>query len=220
MTIKVLLVDDHDLVRIAIRRLLEDQGAASGIIVVGEADSGEEAIAFVRKHHPDVVMLDLNMPGIGGMPALRRILQIAPDTRVIVLTALSEGPIPRVSLEGGAVGYLTKGCKIEEMIDAIHSVMQNRRHISHEIAQRIALTLVDGVENSPLDVLSQREVHVLTLLAQGYRPGKIADLLSISPKTVSTYKTRILEKLRMNSTADLIRLAVGIGLVKETSGAE
>lgn len=213
--IKVLLVDDHDLVRFGVRRLLEDHGAAAGVAVAGEAASGEEAVAFVREHHPDVVLLDLNMPGIGGVTALRRILQIAPQTRVIVLTALANGPLPRAVLEGGAAGYLTKGCKIEEMIEAIQTVARNGRYISREIAQGIALTLIDGAGESPLDLLSQREIHVLTLIAQGYRAADIAVRLAISPKTVSTYKTRILGKLRMDSTAELVRFAVRLGLVGE-----
>lgn len=213
--IDILLVDDHDLVRMGVRRLLEEHGAATGIRVVGEAASGEEALNLVRTLHPQVVLLDLSMPGIGGIAAMQRILQTRPATRIIILTGLTEGPVPRRVLEYGAAGYLTKGCGVEEMIAAITAVARGERHLSHEIAQNLALTLVDGADASPIERLSERELSVLTLLAQGYRPGEIATMLSLSPKTVSTYKSRIFEKLGVGGTGELLQLAFRLGLVEE-----
>jgi two-component system invasion response regulator UvrY len=213
--IRVLLVDDHELVRTGIRRLLEDRGEAESIVVVGEADSGEQALEQVKTLTPDVILMDLNMPGIGGLEALRRMLRHDARLKVIVVTVHAEGPFPKRLLEAGAMGYLTKGCDIEEMITAIRRVHAGERHISPEIAQQLALSMLPGGEPSPLDRLSQREIQILLMLTQGYKAQAISDKLCLSPKTVSTYRQRIYEKLGVESDVGLTKFAMRQGLLSD-----
>ncbi len=215
--IKLLLVDDHDLVRTGIRRLIEDHAEREGIVVVGEADSGEEAVRQVSELHPNVVLMDVNMPGIGGMEATRRMLRVAPDLKVIIVTVHDQGPFPKRLLEAGAVGYLSKGCGVEEIITAIRTVMQGQRYLSAEVAQRLALDLLPGGGGATgLDALSPREIQILYMLAQGHKVQGISETLHLSPKTVSTYKSRMQEKLNVKSDAELIRLAMAYGLLEAT----
>lgn len=211
--IRVLIVDDHDLVRTGIRRLLEDRQEHEGIVVVGEAASGEEAVEKARELHPDVVLMDLNMPGIGGLEALRRMRRHDPAPKVIVVTVLDQGPFPRRLLEAGAVGYLTKGCHVEEMVTAIQRVSRGGRHVSSDIAQQIALSVLPGGDQSPFDRLSQREMQILLMITQGQKPQAISERLCLSPKTVSTYKSRLHDKLQVHSDVELIRLAIQHGLL-------
>jgi len=212
--IGVLIVDDHDLVRTGIRRLLEDRRDSDGIEVLGEADSGEAAIEAVRTLKPDVLLMDVNMPGIGGLEAIRRILLHEGAPRIIVVTVHAEGPFPRRLLEAGASGYLTKGCHIDEMIKAIKSVHGGGKHISPEIAQQLALSMLPGADDSPFDRLSQREMQILLMITQGHRPQVISDKLCLSPKTVSTYKSRLHDKLNVKSDIEMIRLAIQHGLIE------
>ncbi len=211
--IRVLLVDDHELVRTGIRRLLEDRSEAESISVVGEADSGEEALDRVKTLRPDVILMDLNMPGMGGLEALRRMLRHDPKLKVIVVTVHAEGPFPKRLLEAGAMGYLTKGCDVEEMVTAIRRVHAGERHISPEIAQQLALSMLPGGEESPLDRLSQREIQILLMLTQGYKAQAISDKLCLSPKTVSTYRHRLFEKLAVTTDVELTHLALRHGLI-------
>ncbi len=213
--IRVLIVDDHDLVRTGIRRLLEDRKQSDGIEVVGEADSGESALEAVRSLAPDVILMDVNMPGIGGLEAMRRILLHDSAPRVIVVTVHSRGPFPRRLLEAGAVGYLTKGCHIDEMIQAIRTVHQGGKHISPDIAQQLALSMLPGADESPFDRLSQREMQILLMITQGHRPQVISDKLCLSPKTVSTYKSRLHDKLNVANDVEMIRLAIQHGLIEQ-----
>lgn len=207
--IRVMLVDDHDLIRYGLRRLLEDQ---SGIEVVDEARSGEEALEKVRTVKPDVVLMDINMPGIGGFEATSRLNKTGADCRVIVLTVHSEGPLPKRILEAGAVGYLTKGCPVEEMVEAIQRVNAGQRYIAPSIAQQLALSMLPG-ESSMLDLLSQRELQVLIMISQGMRTNAISDKLALSPKTVSTYRKRLHEKLDVSNDVEMMHLAIKHGLL-------
>jgi len=213
MLIDIMLVDDHDLVRMGIRGLLEERAAVTGIQVVGEANSGEQALNELHKVSPDVVLMDLNMPGMGGLEATRRMVQAKPGIKVLVLTAMDEGPVPRWVLEAGASGYLTKGCRIEEMIAAIHGAVQGERHISPAVAQRLALSGRDSGDENPFDELSRRERQILLMILQGLSHQDISATLDISPKTVSTYKCRVLAKLRVNSDLQLVTLAARHGLI-------
>lgn len=213
----VLLVDDHDLVRTGIRRLIEDHSEQEGIEVIAEAATGEEAINLVREHSPDVVFMDVNMPGIGGMEATRRMLQIKPDIRVIVLTVHANGPFPKRLLEAGAMGYLTKGCGVDEMISAIKRVVRGERYIASDIAQQLALGMLPGADESPFDVLSQREMQILLMITQGHKSQTISEKLCLSPKTVSTYKSRLQEKLHVKNDVELVRLAIRHGVLEEDS---
>ncbi len=213
--IRVLVVDDHELVRTGICRLLDDRSKKEGIAVVDEAESGEAAVDKVRELRPDVVLMDVNMPGIGGMEAMRRMLQFDPDIKVIVVTVHADGPFPKRLLEAGAAGYLTKGCPVDEMVSAIKNVNRGGRHISSDIAQALALSMLPGESESPFDKLSQREMQILLMIAQGHKSRTISDHLSLSPKTISTYKSRLHEKLNVSTDVELIRLAIQHGLLEK-----
>jgi len=216
MTTKVLLVDDHELVRTGIRRLLDD---FDDIEVIAEADSGEAAIALVREHHPQVVLMDVNMPGIGGLEATRKLLQISPETKVIVVTIHLDEPFPTRLLEAGASGYLTKGCAVSEIVDAIRQVGKGKRFIGSDVAQQLALTMLPGSDKSPFDALSQRELQVMLMVTQGQKIQEIADKLCLSPKTVSTYRYRLFEKLDVKSDVELTHLAMRHGMIDENSNS-
>jgi len=210
--IKVLLVDDHDLVRMGIRRLLEDNNIIS---VIGEARTGEEAIEMVRADRPDVILMDLQMPGIGGLEATRKLIKGDPDLKVIILTVHAEEPFPTKLLKTGALGYLTKGCSVDEIIKAIDSVNRGKRYLGNEIAQQLALTMLPGAQHSPLDMLSERELQVLLMVTQGEKIQKIAEKLNLSPKTISTYRYRVFEKLQVKSDVELTHFAIRHGLMDE-----
>ena len=209
--IKVLLVDDHELVRTGIRRLLDD---TSGIKVVGEAESGEEAYREARKIKPDVVLMDVNMPGIGGLEATRKLMQLDPGLKVIIVTIHTEEPFPTRLLEAGAAGYLTKDCGINEIVNAIRAVIEGERYIGVEIAQQMALTMMPGASNSPFQSLSQREMQVMMMVTQGQNVQQISDKLCLSPKTISTYRHRLFDKLNVENDVELTRLAIRHGILE------
>lgn len=208
--INVLLVDDHELVRTGIRRLLED---VDGIKVYAEAESGEVALKEARKKRPDVVLMDVSMPGIGGLEATRKLVQLYPDLPIIIVTVHTDDPFPSSLLKAGASGYLHKGCSVDEIVTAINSVHAGKRYISTDIAQELALSLLPGNEKSPFETLSQREMQVMLMLVQGNKVHEISDKLHLSPKTVSTYRTRLFEKLRVGNDAELTRLAMRHGIL-------
>lgn len=208
--ISVLLVDDHDLVRTGIRRLLDD---VSGVKVVAEANSGEQALVLVREKRPDVVLMDVSMPGIGGLETTRKMKQYAPDLPVIILTVHSDDPFPSSMLKAGASGYLHKSCNIDEIVQAIKDVHGGKRYICSTIAQNLALALLPGHDASPFEALSQREMQVMLMLVQGNKVQDISTQLHLSPKTVSTYRYRLFEKLNVRNDADLTRLAMRHGLL-------
>ncbi len=208
--VRVLLVDDHDLVRTGIRRLLED---TEGIKVVGEARSGEEAITVAQNSCPEVVLMDVNMPGMGGLEATRKLLRQNPALKIIVVSVHVDGLVPKRLLEAGAVGYLTKGCSAEEVVLAVRTVQRGQRYISRDVAQILALgTLAGGP--SAMDTLSEREMQVLLKITQGRSIQEIADVLFLSPKTVSTYRSRILKKLGAHSDVELTHLALRHGIIE------
>lgn len=208
--INILLVDDHELVRTGIRRLLED---VPGIKVYAEADSGEAALEAVRRKKPDVVLMDVSMPGINGLEATRKLTQQYPGLPVIIVTVHTDDPFPSRLLQAGAMGYLSKGAKVEEMVQAIRDVYGGRRYISPEIAQQLALSLLPGNEASAFDKLSQRELQVMLMLVQGNKVQDVADKLCLSAKTVSTYRYRLFDKLGVRNDAELTRLAIRHGML-------
>ena len=209
--INVLLVDDHALVRTGIRRLLEDSGQVQ---IVGEADCGEDGMRLVQELGPDVILMDVNMPGIGGVEACRRILQRDPGQKIIVLTIHNEQTFPKRMLEIGAKGYLTKECGLDEMLIAIRQVYDGGAYIAPSIAQQLALSLLPGNESNPIDRLSRREFQVMLMISHGLTNAEISDKLCLSPKTISTYRLRLLEKLGAQNEVDLIKIAVEQGMVE------
>ncbi len=209
--ISVLLTDDHVLVRSGIRRLLED---SKQVEIIGEADSGEDSIRLAQELKPDVILMDVNMPGIGGVEACRRILQRNPEQKIIVLTVHNEKTFPKRMLEIGAKGYLTKECGVDEMLSAIRLVYNGGAYIAPSIAQQLALSLLPGNENNPIDRLSRREFQVMLMISHGLTNAEISDKLCLSPKTVSTYRLRLLDKLGAQNEVDLIKIAVEQGIVE------
>lgn len=209
--IRVLVVDDHDLVRTGISRMLAD---VDGLQVIGQADSGETAIRKARELKPDVVLMDVKMPGIGGLEATRKLLRSYPDIKVIAVTVCEEDPFPTRLLQAGAAGYLTKGAALEEMIQAIRMVFAGQRYISPQIAQQLALKAFQPQNNgSPFDLLSEREIQIALMIANCQKVQTISDKLCLSPKTVNTYRYRIYEKLTITSDVELALLAVRHGMV-------
>ena len=211
--IGVMVVDDHDLVRHGFTSLLSAQ---EGIEVVAEAKSGEAAIDQCRQHHGevDVVLMDVNMPGIGGIEATRRISKQWPDIGIIIITVHADGPIPKRLLQGGAKGYLTKGNDVDEMVEAIRDVNAGGRYIAKEIAQQLALSMLPG-QDSIIDSLSKRELQILMMIAQAHKNIEIANTLNISPKTVSTYRARLHEKLGVSTDIEMLHLAMKHGILEE-----
>ncbi|MFC3852717.1 UvrY/SirA/GacA family response regulator transcription factor [Salinispirillum marinum] len=210
--VTVMLVDDHDLVRTGIKRLLED---IDTIKIVGEASSGEQALIMARELKPQVMLMDVKMPGIGGLEATRRLHAAQPQTKIIVVTSCTEDPFPSRLLKAGAAGYLTKGAGIEEMVLAINSVARGQRYLSPEIAQRMALSSFAGESSeNPLDALSEREMQITMMIVNCHKVQAISDKLCLSPKTVNTYRYRIFEKLNIASDVELTHLALRHGLVE------
>lgn len=203
--IKVLLVDDHQLVRTGIRRILDD---AEDVEVCAEAASGEEALEMVQKTQPEVVLMDVDMPGIGGLEATRKLLRIDDTLKIIALTVHMEEPFPSRLMEAGALGYLTKGCCEQEILNAIRAVHGGERYIGSDIARQIALSGLSGKSRNPFERLSQREVQVMMMITQGHKVQEISDILSLSPKTVSTYRYRLYEKLGVTNDVELTHLAI------------
>ncbi|GAA6185956.1 MULTISPECIES: UvrY/SirA/GacA family response regulator transcription factor [Alteromonadaceae] len=208
--IKLLLVDDHELVRTGIRRILED---VADFKVVGEVNNGEEAIKFCRNSPPDIVLMDMNMPGIGGLEATKQIIHYAQDSKVIVVSVHTENPIPARVMQLGAYGYITKGTEPQEMVIAIRKVSSGQRYIAPEIAQQIAIGQLNLNDTNPFDQLSRRELEITIMLTKGSRVPDIANKLNISAKTVNTYRYRMFEKLKVGSDVELTHLALRHNLI-------
>ncbi|EPJ8755217.1 TPA: UvrY/SirA/GacA family response regulator transcription factor [Pseudomonas putida] len=207
--IRVLVVDDHDLVRTGITRMLAD---IDGLQVVGEGDSGESALKLARELRPDVVLMDVKMPGIGGLEATRKLLRSHPDIKVVAVTVCEEDPFPTRLLQAGAAGYLTKGAGLDEMVQAIRLAFAGQRYISPQIAQQLALKPFQP-QGSPFDTLSEREIQIALMIVGCQKVQIISDKLCLSPKTVNTYRYRIFEKLSVTSDVELTLLAVRHGMV-------
>ena len=210
MSIKVFIVDDHALVRTGFRLIL---GREVDIEVLGEAESGEEALPQIRKLKPDVVLCDLNLPGISGLEVTERIMRGDYGCKVIALSVLEDGPLPRRWLEAGASGYLGKACDAAELLRAVRDVARGKKYLASAIAQGIALSGMTRDAASPFDMLTPREMEVALLLNQGMRQEAIARRLSLSAKTINTHKSRLFEKLGIRDSIALARLVSQYGLV-------
>lgn len=207
--LRVMLVDDHALVRMGFRMLLAD----ARIEVVAEADTGEEACAAYAQAQPDVVVLDLSMPGMGGLEALRRLLAQDPKARVLVLSAHEDTAHPRRALKAGALGYLGKRSAPDALIAAVTAVGAGRPYVDAATAQALALATVTG-ETSPAEGLSEREFSVFVQLARGRSVAQIADNLKLSPSTVGTHLYHVKQKLGASNQSELTLVALRWGLIE------
>jgi len=208
MTIRIFLVDDHALVRAGMRMILAGE---TDIEVVGEAESGELALPQIRKLKPDVVLCDLHLPGLSGLEVTERIVKGHYGAKVIVVSVLEDGPLPKRLIEAGASGYVGKGGHAAELLHAVRDVACGKRYLANSIAQNLALYGF-GRHESPFEALSPRELEVAMLLLQGLRQEDIAKRLSLSPKTINTHKARVFEKLRVRDNIALARLAGQYGV--------
>lgn len=208
--INVLVVDDHDLVRSGVVRLLSD---VAGIAVIGEARTGEEAVKIAREKRPHVVLMDIRMPGIGGLEATRKIVHHNPEIKVIALTIYDSEPFPTKLLQAGASGYLTKGALLDEMVLAIRTVYAGNRYLGPEIAQQMALKSVAENEQSPFELLSERELQVMIMITAGQSVQAISEKLCVTPKTINSYRYRIFEKLNVDGDVELTLFAMRYGIL-------
>lgn len=209
--IKLLIVDDHHLVRTGLRNIIGDAG---GIEIVGEAGTGERAIQLNREKKPDVILMDIGLPGLSGFETSERIMNASPSVRIIALTAHSKPPFPARLLEMGAAGYLTKACDAAELVAAIRKVYDGERYVGSEIAQQLAMSLLPGTPQSPFQELTPREIEVAMMLANGMKSSAIAERMNVSPKTVSTHKYRIFEKIGVDSEVALLREAIRYDVIQ------
>lgn len=208
-----MIVDDHALVRLGIRRLLED---VHDIEVIAEADSGEKALKVVRTLEPDVVLLDMKLPGIDGLEVTRRLTRTPNRVKIIVLTAFMNDTFPTRILQAGALAYLTKECGIDEMANAIRKVSQGERYLSAEVAQAMALNSLtpSKAQENPFSKLSEREMQVTLMITKGMQVQEIADNLCLTAKTVNGYRYRLFAKLDIKNDVELTYLALKYGLIE------
>ncbi|ELA08072.1 LuxR family transcriptional regulator [Moraxella macacae 0408225] len=209
--ITVLLIDDHDLVRMGISRMLAD---SLDIRVVGEADNGETGLSLARKLNPNVILLDVNMPNMDGLEVTKRLMQIDKNNKILAVSSLVNKPYPSLLIKAGVSGYITKGTPLDEMIKAIKKVAQGNRYFSADVAEQLADMLVSNKNQSPFDLLSEREMQVAMMVVNCHSPQQIADQLFVSVKTINTYRYRIFEKLNIDSDVKLTHLAMRHGLIQ------
>jgi two-component system invasion response regulator UvrY len=207
--INVMLVDDHAVVRMGFKMLLESD---ADMKVIAEAESGELAIQRYMEHKPDVVVMDITMPGIGGLEAIERILAKDNAAKILVLSAHEDSVHPKRVLNAGAMGYLTKRSAAEELIKAIRTVASGKKYLEASVAQQMAIQQLSGDQN-PVDVLSPREFEVFMALAKGKTTNEIAETLFLSPRTVGTHLYNIKQKLNANNSAEIALIAMRSGLL-------
>jgi DNA-binding NarL/FixJ family response regulator len=208
--IKILIADDHPVVREGLRRILSENRDFS---LVAEAKNGTEAIDQVSKTEPDVVLLDLTMPGPGFLEVLERLKAARAASKVLVISAHAEDQYALRVLKAGAAGYLSKDHSPQELVSAVRQVVKSGRYVSPKLAEQFAAEMTGERSGSNHSKLSNREYQILCLIGAGKSVKEIAGQTSLSPKTVSTYRTRLMEKLKLRTTADVIRYAVENGLV-------
>ena len=211
--IKVYLVDDHEIVRTGIRRILEDEKSFE---VVGEAPDGETAVAWSRQHEADIILMDMNMPGMGGLEATKKIMRYQPHVKIIVLTIHAEDPLPTKVMQAGASGYLTKNSSPTEVVNAIRQVAHGQRYLAPDIAQKMALSQVSHTDENPFSALSERELQIMMMITNGEKVNDISERLNLSPKTVNSYRYRLFDKLGINGDVELTRLAIRYKILDTT----
>lgn len=207
--IKVLITDDHPVVRRGIRQILEDDERIS---LIQEASNGKELFERLEEHLFDVILLDISLPGRSGLDLISQIKRTQQSIAILILSIHSEEMYAIKALKSGASGYLTKASAPEELISAIIKVSRGERYLTASLAERLAESLISDSEKPLYQLLSQRELDVLRLLAEGNKIVQIAAELNLSPKTISTYRERLLKKLKLHTTADLIRYAIIEGI--------
>lgn len=208
---RVLIVDDHEVVRDGVKRLLEEH---SGAITCGEAGTPDEAIRSALASDWDAVVLDLSLAGKGGLEVLKELKQLRPRLPVLVLTMHSEEQYARRAFKAGAAGFITKDSPRAELSKAIHKVMEGGKYLSPALAERLIIDLERGIDRPPDETLSDREFQVMRLIASGKTLSEIAGLLSLSDKTISTYRARLMEKMGMRTNAELTHYAIQNKLVE------
>jgi two-component system invasion response regulator UvrY len=208
--INILLVDDHSVVRMGFKMLIENE---SDMAVISEAESGELGITAYKEHKPSVVIMDITMPGMGGLDAIERIIAFDKKAKVLVLSAHEDSVHPKRALSAGALGYLTKRSAAEELIKAIRSVDSGTKYLEPNIAQQMAITQLSG-EDNPVEILSDREFEVFIALAKGKSTNEIADTMCLSPRTVGTHLYNIKQKLNANNSAEIALIAIRCGLLE------
>ena len=208
--IKIVLVDDHAVVRAGVKRLLEQEDLFE---VTGEAENGEKAYQLFGELSPDVMVMDLSMPGMGGLEAIRRILMRYEKAKILVLSMHEDFSFAKQALKLGAKGYLIKNTLGDDLVKSIQAISNGEVFLSDEIAKKIAMQSIDG-DQDPIHTLSAREFEIFRLLAEGLEVEAIATTLNISSKTVSNYQTMIKQKLNINTPVELIRYAIKAGVIK------
>ncbi len=209
--IRIAIVDDHAIVRTGLRQFLSEE---IGLTVVAEASNGREAIDIVRAGGVDVMLVDLSMPGQSGVEVLAAIKARAPELPVLILSGFPEQHYATTMLKQGAAGYLNKDCEPEEIAKAIRTVFRGRKYITSGVAELLAEGLAVGGDKLPHELLSERELQVFLRLAKGEAIGAMAVSMSLSVKTVSTYRTRVMEKMKLESNSDLTYYALKSGLIQ------
>jgi len=210
--VDILIVDDHELVRAGLKGILAN---SEEYRVVAEAETGEAAIKLAKQFRPELVLMDINMPGIGGLEATRKLKQFDPNIKVIVLTMHKEGPFPSNLIKAGAKGYITKDCGVEETLLAIAAVLKGDTYISSQVAQHLAVEMLTSGSQNPFEGLSQRELQIMMMILQGHKIREIADKLNLSSKTISTYRHRLFEKLKEKNDSEMARIAIQYGMLDQ-----
>lgn len=210
--INVILADDHQLVRTGLKRLLDDE---EGIQVVAEADNGLAALAVVEQYQPDVAILDINMPGMNGIETTDKLRRRYPALKILIISMHNDELFPRRVFAAGANAYLTKDSGIIEIVHAIKEVTTGKQYICNEVAQKLALNKLGIANASPFQCLSEREFQVLGLIIKGLKVIQISEQLCLSPKTISTYRHRLLMKLNVQNEIELAKLALQYGFIEE-----
>ncbi|MGE0041002.1 MAG: response regulator [Vicinamibacterales bacterium] len=208
--IRILLVDDHTLVRAGLRALLE---TIEDVTVVAEAGTGQDAVALAASHRPDIVLMDISMPGVSGLDAAATILAEHPGVRVIVLSMHSGAAYVRRALTVGVASYLLKEAAVDELPLAIHAVMRGERFLSPAVASQVVDGLVGTGAESPVDQLTPRQREILQMIAEGHSTKEIAFRLALSAKTVETHRRQLMERLQIHDIPGLVRLAIRAGLI-------
>lgn len=210
--ITLILVDDHPVVRAGYRYFLE---STKEIMVLAEAGDGETGCVLYQEHQPDMAIIDINMPGIGGLETIHRIKSRNPTANILALSMHSSEIMVKRVLDMGAAGYLTKQCCPEQLLEAIYRISQGEPYIDAKLASNMLSENVQGNgDKNPLNILSQREFQIFTLLAEGNSVQQIAGIISISPKTVGVHHASIMKKLGLQNTVQLVRLAIDCGLIR------